>query len=160
MKTLLFCILFSAIIACGGLMAGCSHGSPSGQTRPPAPPAPSGPTEPDRPGAGEGYPFEGELRDDEWRYTGRGTELRYGRGGVLVAWDGETVRFEDLDGATSVKATIGPPGPDSICRKTALEVNGRPAGLIRIKLMHRSDRSVWYEVTDTDSARHVIVAPA
>ena len=170
MKPLHTAIIFSALLSLGGFMAGCSHGVPS-QTRPPGPVRPTDPDNPgggqgggqgggERPGAGESYSFDSELKDDEWRYSGRGVELRYGRGGVLVSADGDNLRFSDLDGATSVEVTAGRPSTDSICGKAVLRVNGRPSGVIRIKFMHRSDKSVWYDLLDTDSIHHVIVAPA
>ncbi len=161
MKTAL--LRLTAIILAVTALCSCHRDTPP-RDRGPLPVHPGGdgqdPGGGDRPGLGDTpSPFDRELADPVWRFTGRTVSLRYDRGGILFATgpDG-TLRITDLDGATEVTVTLGPPAPDSVCPAT-IGINGRPLALTDVRLRSRSDRAAWYEVIDADSSRHVLVTP-
>lgn len=154
MKTLLPTILISLLLLCS-----CSHDTPQ-RDRGPLPGHGSGEGTGQRPGLGDTpAPFDSELKDAVWRFTGPSASLRYDRGGVLFTTDARgSISITDLDGATVIAATLGTPGTDSLCT-ASVNINGQPLSIISTRLRGRTRQAVWYEITDTDSARHVLVTP-
>ena len=115
-----------------------------------------------RPGVGDKEPdFSVELADACVRYVGRGVELRFDRGGVLVRnlADGRR-EFVDLDGATQVSFSTGTTGTDSVCREAILTVNGNPMKLTEVRMKKQTAEAVWYHILDGDGRDHICVISA
>lgn len=113
----------------------------------------------ERPGVGDKTPdFAVELADACVRYVGRGVELRFDRGGILVRnlADG-TREFVDLDGASRVSFAAGTVGADSLCRNAILTVNGNPMKLTEVRMKKQTAGAVWYHILDADGRDHICV---
>lgn len=154
MKTLLSALLISLLLLCS-----CSHDTPQ-RDRGPLPGHGNEEGTGQRPGLGDiPAPFDNELKDTVWRFTGPSASLRYDRGGVLFTTDARgNVSITDLDGATVIAATLGTPDADSLCT-ASVNINGHPLAIMNTRLRGSTAQTVWYEITDSDSARHVLVIP-
>lgn len=116
----------------------------------------------DRPGVGDQETdFAVELADACVRYRGRGIEMRFDRGGVLVRNLADGSReFIDLDGAERVSFSAGTTGADSVCREAVLTVNGSAIRLTTVKMKKQTAEAVWYHILDVDGRDHICVISA
>ncbi len=148
--------LSSLIVALACVLPACSHHDSPRRDRGPVPD-----DEGQRPGVTAPDDVASELEDGEWRVTGPAINLRYNRGGILFkltgAGKGEII---DLDATARMALDIPAPGADSVCRGAHIDVNGRPLGIRQVRMLRRTDTTVWYGILDTDSATHYVVLPA
>lgn len=113
-----------------------------------------------RPPVEENRPFEPEIKDNVWRLTGPGINLRYDRGGVLFIKEKAGVyRILDLDGAKEAVFSSSAMRPDSMFIAPRLVVNNRDVDLLEAKMMKLDDTSGWIRLLSTDSAAIVLVVP-
>lgn len=154
MRTTTILFMFVAMM----LLASCGRDIPRRQ-REPAPPEQSDPSG-TRPGQGGGEDFESELADACWRFKGPSLTLRYDRGGVLVRVNADSsADIIDLDGASTVTASMTAARTDSLCPGSEIKVDGRLLAVAEIKLMKITTDARWYRILSPDSALHTLVLP-